>query len=104
MTRLFHAIILLMLAAMLGIVSAAPLSQTVTLAAEDSWPPYSNKKGEGISRNIIQSAFNAVGIKVKFVVAPYARALRLTELGQVHGCFNVTKQSSTLEKFRFGEE
>ncbi|WP_416305917.1 substrate-binding periplasmic protein [Neptunicella sp. SCSIO 80796] len=79
-------------------------STIVTLAAEDSWPPYANEQGEGISHNIIQSAFNAVGIKVKFVVAPYARALRLTEQGQVHGCFNVTKQSTTLRKFRFGDQ
>lgn len=77
--------------------------QEITIAAENSWPPYAKADGEGISRQIIQAAFDAVGIKVKFVVAPYARALRLTELGLVQACFNVTKQSSTEKLFLFGQ-
>ncbi|WP_438864296.1 substrate-binding periplasmic protein [Neptunicella sp.] len=79
---------------------AAP--QVVTIAAENSWPPYARADGEGISKQIIQAAFDAVGVKVKFVVAPYARALRLTEMGVVQGCFNVTKQLSTEKLFQFG--
>jgi len=78
-------------------------NETITLAAENSWPPYSDKNGNGISKDIIQAAFNAVNVNVEFITVPYARALKMAENGQVDGAFNVTKQKSTIEKFNFGE-
>jgi polar amino acid transport system substrate-binding protein len=74
--------------------------ETLTLAAENSWPPYSDKNG--ISKDIIQAAYKAVNVKVKFIAVPYARALKMTELGQVDGVFNVTKQKNTTDIFNFG--
>ena len=75
----------------------------VKLAVENSWPPYSNGSGDGISMDIIQLAFDKVGVDVEFVVVPYARALRMTQSGEVDGAFNVTKQNSTIDNFVFGE-
>jgi polar amino acid transport system substrate-binding protein len=77
--------------------------ETITLAAENSWPPYSDEAGNGISKKIIQAAYNAVNIHVKFIVVPYARALKMAKNGQVDGAFNVTKQKSTVDLFNFGE-
>lgn len=77
--------------------------ESITLAAEDSWPPYSDKSGNGISKNIIQAAYNSVNVEVEFIAVPYARAIKMTELGQVYGAFNVTKQKSTIEIFNFGQ-
>ena len=75
----------------------------IKLAVENSWPPYSNENGNGISMDIIQLAFDNVSVDVEFVVVPYARALHMTQSGKVDGAFNVTKQKSTIENFAFGE-
>ena len=77
--------------------------ESIVLAAENSWPPYSDKNGDGISKDIIQAAYSSVNVKVEFISVPYARALKMTELGQVDGAFNVTKQKSTIEIFNFGK-
>lgn len=78
-------------------------SDTVRLAAEDSWPPFATENGDGISRTIIEKAYAYSDTKVEFVVVPYARALSMVESGEVDGAFNVTKQASTETKFAFGE-
>jgi len=77
--------------------------ESITLAVENSWPPYSDKNGNGISKDVIQAAYNSVNVKVEFIAVPYARALKMAELGQVDGAFNVTKQKSTIEIFNFGK-
>jgi polar amino acid transport system substrate-binding protein len=87
----------------LFIPSISSAEYKIKLAAENSWPPYSNEVGEGISKDIIQRAFDSVGVEVEFIIVPYARALLLAQLGKVDGAFNVTKQKSTLDKFAFGE-
>lgn len=85
--------------------SASVFAQpSITLAVENSWPPYANQYGDGLSKQILQKAFANQGIQVSFVTVPYARALHLTEIGKVDGAFNVTKQTSTIEKFSFGQE
>ncbi|MGH1373487.1 MAG: substrate-binding periplasmic protein [Cellvibrionaceae bacterium] len=83
-------------------VSANSLPPLV-LGVEDSWPPYSDKRGNGISKEIIVAALGAVGQPVSFVVLPYARVLRDVESGFIDGGFNVTRQASTSERFIFGE-
>ena len=77
--------------------------ETIMLASENSWAPYSDLNGDGISKDIIQAAYNSVNVKVEFIAVPYARALKMAELGQVDGAFNVTKQKSTSEKLNFGK-
>jgi polar amino acid transport system substrate-binding protein len=77
---------------------------TIELAGEDSWPPFTLSSGEGISKNIIKAAYAESGKTVNFSISPYIRVLKLTEDGEVDGCFNVTKQLSTEEKFIFGQE
>ena len=48
------------------------------LAVEDSWPPYSDENGNGISKNIVQKALDNAGYSVEFITVPYARALLMT--------------------------
>jgi polar amino acid transport system substrate-binding protein len=76
----------------------------VRLAVENSWPPYSDSQGNGLSKDIIKKAYNAVNIEVEFIVVPYARALHLVKIGSADGAFNVTKQENTESIFNFGEE
>lgn len=82
------------------------LSQEVTLspviAVENSWPPYADEMGEGLSTSIVQHAFSAVGITPKIQVLPYARVLYDIKSGNVVGGFNVSKQTSTEEIYLFG--
>ena len=79
-------------------------ADVVRLAAEDSWPPFANSDGSGISRVIIEKAYGYSGQEVEFIIVPYARALSMAKMGQVDGAFNVTKQASTEQDFVFGEE
>jgi len=82
--------------------SPSALSDTaIKLGVENSWPPYSDSLGNGISKVIIQKAFDAMNVEVKFYVFPYARVLKMTEDGELDGAFNVTKQASTIDKFNF---
>ncbi|TWX64102.1 amino acid ABC transporter substrate-binding protein [Colwellia demingiae] len=76
----------------------------VTLAVENSWPPYSNNQGNGLSKEIIKKAYHAVNVEVEFIVVPYARALHMVKVGSADGAFNVTKQANTESIFNFGEE
>lgn len=77
---------------------------TVSLAAEDSWPPFADQFGKGISHQLIRSAYQQVGINLESIVVPYPRGLRMAEKGTVDGVFNVTKEASTQDKFIFGQE
>ena len=74
----------------------------IHLGAEDSWPPYSDEQGRGISTNIIKAAFAKSGLTPTFQILPYARVLHDLESGKIDGGYNVTLQSSTKKKYLFG--
>ncbi|MDT3296679.1 transporter substrate-binding domain-containing protein [Shewanella sp. SP2S2-6] len=84
-------------------VPAESQPQTITLAAEDSWPPFANQFGQGISHRLIQAAFKQSHIEVNSLVVPYSRALMMAEKGAVDGVFNVTREISTEQRFIFGK-
>lgn len=82
----------------------SPLSSTtLVLAIEDSWPPYADRQGQGISRTLVEEALALFCIQADFKVMPYARVLREVENGDLIGGMNVTRQASTEEKFTFGK-
>lgn len=76
----------------------------VRLAAEDSWAPYSDVRGQGLSNRLVKAAFAAVGYEAKISVMPYARVEHQVLSGVSHGGFNVTRQASTENLFLFGNE
>ncbi|MCG8317376.1 MAG: transporter substrate-binding domain-containing protein [Pseudomonadales bacterium] len=76
----------------------------VIIAAEDSWPPFSDTSGHGISYNLVSAAFAKVNRTINIRVMPYVRALKYTERGLVDACWNVTRQPSTEALFHFGKE
>jgi len=73
------------------------------LGAEDSWPPYSNAQGQGISTRLIKAAFAKTGLTPTFQVLPYARVLHDLQSGKIDGGYNVTLQSTTKDKYIFGQ-
>lgn len=83
---------------------ATPCAKTITLAVENSWPPYADKQGNGISKQRIVAALSSSEYQVEFVPVPYARALRMMLAGSVDGCFNVTRQADTEANYRFGNQ
>lgn len=76
---------------------------TIRLGAENSWPPYSDAQGQGISTQLVKAAFALRGIKPNFYVQPYARVLHDIKNGKIDGGYNVTLQASTRELFVFGK-
>ncbi len=83
---------------------AQPLDKTISirLGAEDSWPPYSNEHGQGISTELIKAAFAKSGVTPGFQTLPYARVLHDLDSGKIDGGYNVTLQSTTKNRFLFG--
>ncbi|PUA26903.1 MAG: ABC transporter substrate-binding protein [Cellvibrio sp. 79] len=75
----------------------------IRLGAEDSWPPYSNEQGQGISTELIKAAFAKSGLYPSFQVLPYARVLHDLSSGKIDGGYNVTLQSTTKDKYLFGK-
>lgn len=75
----------------------------VHLGAENSWPPYSDEKGQGISTELIKAAFAQRGIVPSFRPLPYARVLHDLTSGKIDGGFNVSRQASTEAKYVFGD-
>lgn len=84
--------------------AAEVTDKTIVIAAENSWPPFSDKRGRGISYELAKAAFATQGYDIKTVVVPYARALKLTKAGEVHACWNVTRQPNTELVYHFGDE
>lgn len=88
--------------------SATPTSNNldlvnVRLGAENSWPPYSDEEGQGISTELIKAAFAKSGVVPSFQALPYARVLHDLDSGKIDGGFNVNRQSTTEEKYIFGD-
>jgi len=76
----------------------------MTLAVEDSWPPYANAYGEGISTDIVKQALESVGVSLNLKVYPYAQLLEEMHKGLIPGGYNVTRQTSREKKLLFGNE
>lgn len=104
----FYALALIFLVILLSPFQSLAAEQktitSVSLAAEDSWPPFADQFGKGISHALLKAAYGQVGIKVEYVVVPYSRGLRMAEKGNVDGVFNVAKEISTENKFIFGQQ
>lgn len=97
--RAMRRILLLLL-----LLSTRCFAEHILIAAEDSWPPYSDNAGRGISYNLVSAAYALAGHDIVIDVVPYARALHYTEIGKVQACWNVTRQPSTEALFYFGEQ
>ena len=100
MGRVFRGVLFVLLVLSTGSVRAA---ETITLGAENDWVPYSNQDGTGMANEIVQAAYKAVGIDVKFKVGPYNRLLKLVRDGELLGAFNVPKEKSNENEYIFGK-
>ncbi len=88
--------------------SAAPAKNNldvihVRLGAENSWPPYSDEHGQGVSTELVKAAFAKNGITPSFQALPYARVLHDLDSGKIDGGFNVNRQATTEDRYVFGD-
>ena len=86
------------------VVSTAARAETVILAGEDDWAPYSSSaKGArtptGFSVDLVKAAFKTQGIDVQVLAFPFARCMQQAELGKVMGCFNATVIDSNRDTY-----
>ncbi|GAB3129807.1 substrate-binding periplasmic protein [Novispirillum itersonii] len=64
-------------------------AETVTIAAEDAFPPWSLPDGRGAGNEIVQEAFRRQGVTVELAVVPYARCRRAVITGDVAACLSM---------------
>lgn len=83
--------------------SASDRIQAIEIGAENSWPPYTDAQGKGISTTLIQAAFALTNIQPHFHVLPYSRVLHDLSAGKIDAGYNVTLQSTTEKRFVFGQ-
>lgn len=99
---------MLLLFGLLAITSICRAEGTVlTLIGEDDWYPYSALKNgslRGFAVDVITAAYAAVEVPVKFKSAPYARCLKLVQIGQEAGCFDSLKDEKLSKDFLFHHE
>lgn len=79
---------------------------SVVIAAEDDWPPYSSSNADrsapvGLSPDLVRAAFDTQGIDVHFLTVPFARCLHYAEIGRAVGCFNTTIVAGNRDTFHW---
>ena len=86
----------------IGIVSATPIKIVTS-----PWPPYEyNDNGElkGTDVEIVQEAFNRMGIAVKVEMYPWMRCLKMIQSGEAEGVFSLSINSKREEFLLYPEE
>ena len=86
-----------------GVLVHQVYADTLVLGAESSWPPYANGDGKGMPNDIIREAYKAVGVKIEYLILPYARVLKQLDNGALIAGFNVPLDKETREKYIFGK-
>ncbi len=82
-------------------------AETIRIAAEDDWPPYSSavtvagqaQQPQGFAVDLVREVFASQGMRVEFVTVPFSRCLVYTLNGSVAGCFNVGKTQANQDDF-----
>ncbi|CAN5139727.1 transporter substrate-binding domain-containing protein [soil metagenome] len=86
---------LLLCSALVALAPRMASAETIVIAAEDDWAPYSSLKPnksapEGFAVDLVREAFKSQGIDVKFESVPFTRCMFLAKTGAVAGCFNAS--------------
>lgn len=97
------AILCLVLVPGIVIPEQARAAETVILA-EDSFLPFSDKDGEGLSNEIVVSAFSAVGLDITLKVYPFPRIMWMLKQGKAPGGFNAVPTEDAQEEYIFGKQ
>lgn len=81
-------------AAMAPSATVAAGARSVTIGAEDDWPPYSFRHTDGslqgITPRLVHAALKLRGIDARYEVLPFSRCMRDAMVGRLAACFNAT--------------
>ncbi len=84
--------------------ATAPV-ETIVVAAEDDWAPYSFAKPgggiDGLAPALVAAVFETHNIRVKFAVMPFARCLLMAQSGAVVGCFDASITDENRAQFHW---
>ena len=80
--------------------------ESVLIAAEDDWAPYSSIKSdksgpEGLAPELVTAAFDEMGFDVEYLTVPFARCMHYAETGRTVGCFNATIVQGNRDTFHW---
>ena len=83
----------------LGAGSVSLRAETITIGAEDDWPPYSYRvrgqhEPQGLTPRLVRQAFASQGVSVRFRVLPFARCMLEAQKGIVVACFNASRTAA----------
>ncbi|UXR65132.1 transporter substrate-binding domain-containing protein [Bdellovibrio bacteriovorus] len=90
----------------LAFLTTSAHAEVIKILAEDSFPPYSSGQGkqvEGLSADIVRSAFRTQNLEVQFEAVPYSRCLAKVQAGSELGCFSTTYDPTMLNVLIFPE-
>ncbi|MFC3533075.1 substrate-binding periplasmic protein [Vogesella facilis] len=85
----------------------APLlagAQSILIAAEDDWAPYSSRQGnsdqpEGLTPQLVREIFASQQVTVRFIAVPFSRCLQMVATGSAVACFNTTITDDNRRQF-----
>ena len=83
----------------LGAGPALARAETITIGAEDDWPPFSYRvpgqvEPQGLTPRLVRLAFASQGVSVRFRMLPFARCMLEAQRGTVIACFNATRTAA----------
>lgn len=79
---------------------------SITIAAEDDWPPYTfgkpgTSEAEGFTPELVREVFKLKGVEVKYVVVPYSRCMNMVKTGKAMACFNTNKNEENTPEYHW---
>ncbi len=87
--------------------SSFAAAETITIVAEDAFYPYCgemNGTAQGISVDIVSSAFETAGVDVTYTIMPYIRGLERVKNGKHLAVFNTVRDDENRDDYFWPDE
>jgi ABC-type amino acid transport substrate-binding protein len=81
----------------------AATDRTVEIYVENAAAPFSGPDGTGFANDVVKAAFEAVGVPIRFHVAPYARCKYMALSGEAAACVSMSWDPSFEGRIRFAD-
>ena len=83
--------------------AAAPDPDVLVIDVEDEADPFSRPDGSGYANDVVRAAYDAVGVKVRLEVVPYARCKARVLAAKVAACFSMSWEPDFAGRLVFSE-
>lgn len=90
----------------LALFQVASHAETITVGAEDDWPPYTYRvagqdEPQGFTPVLVRQAFASQGVTVRFRTMPFARCMHEAAKGSVVACFNASRTADNTARYHW---